>query len=122
MSWSLTRISSSFSPSSFQPVEAELFPVGEPFQIGIRLAEEFQLHLFELAGTEGKVARCDLISEGFSDLADSERNLLSRGALYIFKVYKDALRRLRSQINGILGILRHTPKRLEHQVELADVL
>ena len=46
-----------------QPVVAEGPPVLEPLHIGTRLTEELQLHLLKLSGTEGKVTRCDLISE-----------------------------------------------------------
>ena len=37
-----------------QPVTAETSPVLEPLQIGSWLAEELQLHLLELTGTERK--------------------------------------------------------------------
>ena len=48
---------------TLQPVQAERFPVVEPFQVSVRFAEELQFHLFELSGTECKVTRCDLVTE-----------------------------------------------------------
>ena len=104
-----------------QPVDAELLPVGEPFQIRIRLAEELQLHLLKFAGPEGEVAGRDLVSEGFSDLADAEGDLLPGGALYVLKVDKNTLRGFRTQIDGILRILGNALEGLEHQVELTDL-
>ena len=46
-----------------QPLVAEVAPVAEPLQIGAGLAEELQLHLLELTGTEGEVTRCNLVTE-----------------------------------------------------------
>ncbi len=46
-----------------QPVLAVVLPVLEPFQVGAGLAEELALHLLELAGAEGEVARGDLVAE-----------------------------------------------------------
>ena len=81
---------------SQQPVTAETSPVLEPFQISTRLAEELQLHLLKFTGTEGEVARGDLVTEGLTDLADTERNFLSGCTLYILEVYKNTLCSLRS--------------------------
>ena len=66
-------------------------------KICIRLAEELKLHLLKLSGTECKVTRCDLVTERFSDLTDTKRNLLSGCSLYIFKVYENTLCCLRSE-------------------------
>ena len=79
-----------------QPVKAELFPVSKPLQVCIRLTEKFQLHLLKFTGTEGKVSRCDLVTEGFSHLTDTKRQFLSGGSLYILKVYENTLCSLRS--------------------------
>ena len=43
------------------------------------------------------------------------------GALGVDEVGEDALRRLRPQIHGVLGILGDALERLEHQVELTDI-
>ena len=89
-------------PRDQQELVAVILPVLEPLKVGARLAEELQLHLLKLAGTEGEVAGSDLVAEGFADLADAERNLLSGGALDVLKVYKDALCGLRTQIQLVL--------------------
>ena len=104
-----------------QPVPAEVLPVLEPLQIGIRFAEEFHLHLLELTGTEGEVSGSNLIAEGLADLADTKRQMLSRRALYILKVDKNTLCRFRTKVDGVGGILRYPLEGLEHQIELTDV-
>ena len=103
-----------------QPVQTILLPVCKPFQIRIRLTEEFHLHLFELSGTECKVTRCDLVTERLTDLADTKRNLLSGCTLYILKVNENALCSLRTKVYHVLSILCYTLKCLEHQVKLTD--
>ena len=110
-----------FDTKVLQPVDTELTPVLEPVKIGSRFAEELQLHLLELSGTEGEVTRSDLVTEGFSDLSDSEGNFLSGGSLYILEVYEDTLCGLRTEIYRILCILGHALEGFEHQVELTDV-
>ena len=104
-----------------QPVVAEGAPVVEPLQISAGLAEELQLHLLELADAEDEVARGDLVAEGLTDLAHAEGQLAAGGALGVDEVGEDALRRLRPQVHGVLGILGDALERLEHQVELPDV-
>ena len=54
-----------------QPFAAEGAPVIEPLQILAGLAEEFQLHLLELAHAEDEVAGGDLVAEGLADLCDT---------------------------------------------------
>ena len=80
-----------FHAEALQPVDAEASPVLEPVKIGARLAEELQLHLLELTGTEGEVTRCNLVTERFTDLTDSKWDFLSGSSLYIFKVYENSL-------------------------------
>ena len=103
-----------------QPVLAVILPVSEPLQVGARLAEELALHLLELAGTEGEVARRDLVAEGLADLADAEGQLAAGGALDVGKVDEDALCGLRAEVAGRGAVLGDADGRLEHQVELAD--
>ena len=79
-----------------KPVKAELFPVCKPLKVCIRLAEELKLHLLELTGTECEVTRCDLVTEGFTDLADTKRDLFTGCSLYVLEVYKNTLCSLRS--------------------------
>ena len=77
-------------------VLAVFLPILVPVKLGAGRAEEFKLHLLKLAGTEYEVTRCDLVTERFSDLSDSERDLLSGCSLYVLKVYKNTLCGLRS--------------------------
>ena len=104
-----------------QPVVAEGAPVLEPLQISAGLAEKFQLHLLELPDTEDEVAGGDLVAEGLTDLAHAEGQLAPGGALGVDEVGEDALRRLRPQIHGVLGVLGDALEGFEHQVELPDV-
>ena len=66
-----------FDSEGKQPLMTESSPVIEPFEVRSRFTEEFKFHLFKFAHTENKVARCDFVTERFSDLSDSERNFLS---------------------------------------------
>ena len=100
---------------------AEGAPVLEPLQISAGLAEKFQLHLLELPDTEDEVAGGDLVAESLAHLAHAEGQLAPGGALGVDEVGEDALRRLRPQIHGVLGVLGDALERLEHQVELPDV-
>ena len=104
-----------------QPVVAERAPILEPFEVGAGLAEELQLHLLELAHAEDEVARGDLVAEALADLADAERQLFARRALDVVEVDENALRRLGTQIHGVLRVLGHALERLEHQVKLTDI-
>ena len=104
-----------------QPVVAELLPVGEPLQLGPRLAEELQFHLLKLTGAEGEVARGDLVAEGLADLTHAEGQLPACGALDVLEVDKNALGGLGAEVDGVLGVLGDPLEGLEHQVELADV-
>ena len=110
-----------FHAKALQPIDTETSPILEPLKVGTRLAEEFQLHLLELTGTESEVTRCNLVTERFTDLADSERNFLSGSTLYVFEVYEDTLCSLRTKIYGVLRILCNTLEGFEHQVELTDI-
>jgi len=62
-----------------------------------------------------------LVAEVLPDLADAERQLLAVGALHVLEIHKHALRRLRPQVDRVLGVLQGALEGLEHQVELADV-
>ena len=99
---------------------AELAPIGEPLEVGARLAEEFELHLFELAHAEDEVAGSDLVAERFADLTYAEGHALPGGALDILEVDEDALRGLGTQVYGRGAVLGHALEGLEHKVELAD--
>ena len=103
-----------------KPVLAVVLPIRKPFQIGIRLTEKLQFHLFELSCTESKVSRCNLISERLSNLRNTEGQFLSRRSLHILKVHKNALCGFRTKINGVLRIFRHTLEGFKHQIELSN--
>ena len=103
-----------------QPLLAVVLPVGKPLQVGARLTEELALHLLELTGAEGEVARGDLVTEGLAHLAHTEGQLAAGGALDVGEVDKDALGGLRPQIAGGAAVLGDADGGLEHQVELAD--
>ena len=105
---------------ALQPIDAELLPIGEPFEVCARLAEELALHLLKFAGTEGEIARGYLVAERLAHLANSERELFAGGALYVGEVYKYALSGLRAEIYGGGRILGNAYSGLEHEVELAD--
>src|SRR3954463_14717394 len=59
------------------PVHSPFAPTLEPQLIGTRLHEELHLHLFEFAGAEDKVSRCDLVPKCLADLRDPEWNSLA---------------------------------------------
>mgnify|MGYP007043246927 CR=1 FL=1 len=103
-----------------QPVLAVVLPVAEPLEVGAGLAEELALHLLELAGAEGEVARGDLVAEGLAHLTDAEGQLAAGGALDVGKVDEDALRRLGAEVAGGRAVLGDADGGLEHQVELTD--
>ena len=109
-----------FDAEAQQPVLAVVLPVAEPLQVGAGLAEELALHLLELAGAEGEVARGDLVAEGLAHLADAEGQLAAGGALDVGKVDEDALRGLGAEVAGGRAVLGDADGGLEHQVELTD--
>ncbi len=104
-----------------QPVFAEVFPVLEPFEIRVRLAEEFTFHLLKFTGAEREVAGGNFVAEALANLAYAERQLFACGALNVGKVHKDTLRGFRTQINGVLCVLCDALKGFEHQVKLTNV-
>ena len=106
---------------ALEPLVAEAAPVVEPLEIGVRLAEELELHLLELADAEDEVARRDLVAEALADLADAERNLAARRALDVLEVDENALCGLGAQIHLGGRVLGHALMGLEHEVELADI-
>ena len=98
----------------FEPVIGQLEPV-------LGAAEVLDLHLLELARTEGEVARVDLVAERLADLRDAERHLDALAGLVadVFELDEDALRGLGAQVGGRAIIGRRAHLGLEHQVELA---
>ena len=103
-----------------QELMAVILPVFIPFHLGAGFTEEFQLHLLELAGTEGKVAGGYLVAEGLAHLSYAEGQLPAGSALYVLKVYKDALRGLGAEVDLAGSVLIYALEGLEHHVELAN--
>ena len=105
---------------SKQELVAIIFPEMIPLEVGAGRAEELQLHLLKLADAEDEVAWRDLVAEGFTDLRDTERQFLARGAQHVFEVDKDALRGFGTEVELRRGVLGDALERLEHQIKLAD--
>src|SRR5262249_3651689 len=97
------------------PCKTLLDPLLMPCFIRARHTEKFDLHLLELTGAEGKIARRDLISKRLPDLGDSEGQLLPRSLKDIVEVDKDSLRGLRPEINFDCRFLHRTERGFEHQ-------
>src|SRR5690606_387076 len=72
----------------------------------------------ELARAEDEITRRDLVAEGFADLADAERQFLTRGVQHVLEIDEDALGSFRTEIGDIRAFLSRTDKGLEHEVEL----
>ena len=100
------------------PLQAMLLPVVEPLHLRSGLAEELHLHLLKLTHTEHELACHNLVSEGLSYLRYAEGQLHAARLLHVEEVDKDALSRLRTQVDaaGSLGRGAHLGR--EHQVEL----
>ena len=106
---------------TLQPVVAIGSPVLEPLQIRVGLAEEFQLHLLELADTEDEVTGGDLVTEGLTYLANAEGQLAAGGALDVVEVYEDTLGGLGTEVHLVGGVLGNALVGLVHQIELTDI-
>ena len=83
----------------------------------VRLDEELQFHLLELARAEGVVARRDLVAERLAHLRDAEGHFLPRRLVDVLELREDGLRRLGTQISHIRLRGRGADVGLEHQVE-----
>ena len=93
-------------------------PVLEPLHVVLGLYEVLHLHLLELAGSEDEVLGHNLVSECFSDLCDTERNLHSAVLHHILEVYIDTLGCLRAQVYDVVVVILHRADvGLEHKVE-----
>src|SRR5207247_901631 len=94
--------------------------VGRPaLEPVVRVDEELDLHLLELARAEDEVAGRDLVAKGLADLRDAERQLAPRGLQHVVEVDEDALRRLGPEVRKGGVLLHRSHERREHQVELA---
>ena len=106
---------------SLVPFQTGLFPFLEPLHLFARTNEELHLHLFELAHTEDELASHNLVTEGLTNLSDTEGHLHTACLLYVQEVHEDTLSRFRTQIylHGSIGCRTHLGR--EHQVELTHV-
>ena len=102
------------------PLHSLLLPGLEPVKFSSRLDEELHLHLLELPHSEDELTCHNLISESLSDLCNAERNLHAAGLLNIQIIHENALRSLRTQIDGIRAVRSAAHRGAEHKVELAD--
>ena len=82
------------------PLHTPFLPPIKPFVLRARLYEKLHLHLLKLAHTEDKLAGHDFVAKGFTDLRDAEGELHTSRLLHVQIVNKNALRRLRTQIDG----------------------
>src|SRR6185369_12748242 len=87
----------------------------------VRVDEELDLHLLELARPEDEVARRDLVAKGLADLGDTERELAPRRLQHVVEVHEDALGRLRSQVGDGRVLFHRAHERLEHEIEVAGL-
>ena len=89
------------------------------FRDVVRMAEELDLHLLELARAEREIPRRDFVAKALADLRDAERNPHARAVEHVLEVDEDALGRFRPQEGRVLFAAHRADDRLEHQVELA---
>ena len=99
------------------PVDPRIAPELVPHHGLVRLAEELDLHLLELAGAEGEVARIDLIAERLADLGDTEGNLHPCRVHHVLEVGKDALGCFGAEVGNTRSILQRSDICLKHKVE-----
>src|SRR5512140_2977016 len=59
----------------FMPIHPYLFPVPEPFKFCPGPDKKLHLHLLKLPHPENELPRYNFISESFTDLCDSKRDL-----------------------------------------------
>ncbi len=104
-----------------KPITAEGSPIVEPLEVGTGFAEELKLHLLKLSYTEDEVTGSDLVTEGLTDLCDTEGKLLSCGSLNVYKVCEYTLSGLGTEINGVLCVLGNALEGLEHEIELSYI-
>ncbi len=108
-----------WDPNRFVPGQPIGEPLVEPLFALFWANEEFNLHLFEFTGTEGKVAGIDFVSEGFSDLGDAEGKFLAGNLEDIFKLNKHGLGGFRAEVGEVPFVLDWADIGFEHEIELA---
>ena len=99
------------------PRHALLLPVLEPLHIRAGLDKELHLHLLEFTSSKNEVPGRDFIPEGFADLGDAERHLLTHRLLHVEKVHINTLRRFRAQEDLRRRVFDGPHEGPEHQVK-----
>src|SRR5579872_3965749 len=82
----------------FVPRHSLFFPVLVPFLHFIGVSKPLQIPLLKFSLSEKEMSRCNLISEGFSDLCNSKRNFHAHGLSHILIIQIDSLARFSLQI------------------------
>src|SRR5262245_41155990 len=98
------------------PLEAQVAPVLVPLARCIRMAEELDLHLLELARAERELLWRDFVAEALAHLGDAERDLHARGVHDVLEVDKNALRGFGPQECRTFLAAKRADVGLEHQV------
>ena len=81
--------------------------------------EEFHFHLSELTGAEGEHSGCDFVTECFSDLSDTEGQLLAGCNTDLMEVDEDRLAGFCAEISNMIIIGNRTDMCFHHEVEFA---
>jgi hydrogenase maturation protease len=81
--------------------------------------EEFEFHLFELAGAEGEIARGDLVPERFPDLGDAEGYFDPGTVDHVLELDENGLGGFGSEISDVLVGTDGADGGIEHEVERA---
>ena len=103
------------------PFQTDLFPFCKPLKLSARLYKELHLHLLKLSHSEDELSCYNLVSESFTNLCNTKRQLHTAGFLYVQVVYKDTLSSLWSQVNCAALARYATKLGAEHKVELSYV-
>src|SRR4029077_3672665 len=85
------------------------------------MAEEFDLHLLELAASEDEVARCNFVAKRLSDLGDSKRNLHAAAVEDVAEVDEDSLGGFGAEVGLVRLVANSTSNRLEHEIERSRI-
>src|SRR5210317_1945396 len=75
----------------FIPFHSLFYPRIKPFIFIFFFTEEFNLHLLKLSSPKNKLSWCYFVSERFSNICNSKRNLCSHCSQNILKIYKYTL-------------------------------
>ena len=99
------------------PAKTGVAPVLIPFGRFTGMNEELEFHLLELTRPERKIARRDLVAEGFADLRNPKRHAHPIAIQHIPELGKNSLGRLRAQIGDRRRVFDRAGCGLEHQIE-----